>query len=461
MGGRRRRRERLSAALRALIVTGLVLQGSSAGAAELRVCEPGLVCRPHGGPTVGTWLLPVPPEALAMAAADSVGNRGALEVLVGGRTLPAPQIIDFAPAAGGEPVAVIVLLDALLDGRGRPASSGTWVDGVRRRLTGPGLHLAIGRCSEGRPEIPRPRTEDASRPPEAPGGEPAPGSRLWDGVLEALTVLSELDGPERRLLILVSDGREERSSDHVPASCIDAAVRARVPIYVVGVVRGPAREADEARLRELATRSGGRYVAAVDEADTRAGDAAVEQLGALVTGMRGLRIAAIDAPLPVEVTVHAPGSATTPWRGVIGPRQRLRPPGARRWFALGGGLLALAAAAAGLWRLRETSVGELRLMTRDGVRRVPIPRDGLTIGSERGNRLRLASRSVAGQHAVINRRDGQLVLTDLRSTQGTAVNGHPVVTHRLADGDRIVIGREVELVYRQSRPRRAAARCAH
>src|SRR5690606_33587442 len=44
-------------------------------------------------------------------------------------------------------------------------------------------------------------------------------------------------------------------------------------------------------------------------------------------------------------------------------------------------------------------------------------------------------------HAKVQDDDGHFILTDLQSTNGTRVNGHPVQVHVLQVGDQIQIGR--------------------
>ncbi len=44
----------------------------------------------------------------------------------------------------------------------------------------------------------------------------------------------------------------------------------------------------------------------------------------------------------------------------------------------------------------------------------------------------------------------EVVLTDLRSTNGTMVGGEPVRTAVLRDGDHIVLGGAVELIYQRN-----------
>lgn len=56
-------------------------------------------------------------------------------------------------------------------------------------------------------------------------------------------------------------------------------------------------------------------------------------------------------------------------------------------------------------------------------------------------------KQVSRYHAEIRREGGAHVLRDLQSRNGTLVNGRPVTTHRLRDGDQIAIG-QARLTYR-------------
>jgi len=74
-------------------------------------------------------------------------------------------------------------------------------------------------------------------------------------------------------------------------------------------------------------------------------------------------------------------------------------------------------------------------------REVPLDRDEITIGRREDNLVHLPDRNVSRRHARLVRRDGTLLLEDLRSANGTMVNGvrisEPVP---LADGDLVRIG---------------------
>jgi len=73
-------------------------------------------------------------------------------------------------------------------------------------------------------------------------------------------------------------------------------------------------------------------------------------------------------------------------------------------------------------------------------RDLPIP---VTIGREDGNVLRLNDERVSRFHAKVQTDKGDIILTDLESTNGTRVNGSAVQIRRLKAGDRVGIGRSI------------------
>jgi pSer/pThr/pTyr-binding forkhead associated (FHA) protein len=75
-------------------------------------------------------------------------------------------------------------------------------------------------------------------------------------------------------------------------------------------------------------------------------------------------------------------------------------------------------------------------------RDLPIP---VTIGREEGNALRLNDERVSRYHAKVQVEDGDIILTDLDSTNGTRVNGTAVQIRRLRPGDQVSIGRSMLL----------------
>ena len=69
----------------------------------------------------------------------------------------------------------------------------------------------------------------------------------------------------------------------------------------------------------------------------------------------------------------------------------------------------------------------------------------VTIGREEGNMLRLNDERVSRFHAKVQIDGGDVIITDLDSTNGTRVNGSPVQIRRLKPGDQIAMGRSVLL----------------
>lgn len=65
----------------------------------------------------------------------------------------------------------------------------------------------------------------------------------------------------------------------------------------------------------------------------------------------------------------------------------------------------------------------------------------VSIGREDDNSIRLNDERVSRFHAKIQEDSGQVILTDLESTNGTRVNGHPVQIRILQPGDQLSIGR--------------------
>jgi predicted component of type VI protein secretion system len=69
----------------------------------------------------------------------------------------------------------------------------------------------------------------------------------------------------------------------------------------------------------------------------------------------------------------------------------------------------------------------------------------VTIGREEGNALRLNDERVSRYHAKVQTEEGDVILTDLDSTNGTRVNGTAVQIRRLRPGDQLSIGRTMLL----------------
>ena len=75
-------------------------------------------------------------------------------------------------------------------------------------------------------------------------------------------------------------------------------------------------------------------------------------------------------------------------------------------------------------------------------REMPTP---VTIGREEGNMLRLNDERVSRFHAKVQHDNGEIILTDLESTNVTRVNGTVIQIRRLRPGDRVSVGRSLLL----------------
>ena len=94
---------------------------------------------------------------------------------------------------------------------------------------------------------------------------------------------------------------------------------------------------------------------------------------------------------------------------------------------------------------------------------VPLIRDEITIGRKEGNTIRLSEQNVSRNHARLVRRQGELLLEDLSSYNGTKLNGAPVSQPApLKSGDIILIG-DYRMAIKEDRPSAAigATAAAH
>ena len=75
----------------------------------------------------------------------------------------------------------------------------------------------------------------------------------------------------------------------------------------------------------------------------------------------------------------------------------------------------------------------------------PFFNESITIGRKPDNTIRIDNLAVSARHAKIDRIDSDYILTDLQSTNGTFVNEKKIISHKLKDRDRIIIGKHVLL----------------
>jgi len=88
-------------------------------------------------------------------------------------------------------------------------------------------------------------------------------------------------------------------------------------------------------------------------------------------------------------------------------------------------------------------VGKLVLLLADGTTLdVPLTKERMTIGRRADNDVCLPHPAVSGEHSSVVTILADSFLEDLGSTNGTLVNGKPIVKHFLRDYDQIDIGRQ-------------------
>lgn len=73
------------------------------------------------------------------------------------------------------------------------------------------------------------------------------------------------------------------------------------------------------------------------------------------------------------------------------------------------------------------------------VREVELTKERITIGREPHNDITLDNRAVSSEHATITLMQGDAILEDFRSTNGTLMQGARVSRQKLQDGDKFVI----------------------
>ena len=91
-----------------------------------------------------------------------------------------------------------------------------------------------------------------------------------------------------------------------------------------------------------------------------------------------------------------------------------------------------------------------------GARHIELTQEILTIGRKADNTLAIEDPAVSGHHARIVKVQAVFFLEDLKSTNGTAINGQPITRHQLHDADVITIGQH-RLVFQENSTASTAA----
>jgi pSer/pThr/pTyr-binding forkhead associated (FHA) protein len=91
-----------------------------------------------------------------------------------------------------------------------------------------------------------------------------------------------------------------------------------------------------------------------------------------------------------------------------------------------------------------------------GSRTIDLARDTLTIGRKADNDLSIDDHTVSGRHARITRVQAVYFLEDLKSTNGTYLNGKSIDRAQLRDADIVTIGQH-RIIFQDSAPPPAVA----
>lgn len=394
-------------------------------------------------------------------------------------------LVDLALTAGptgaaSSPATVALVLDTSGSlTRADLAAARDLAAGVLKVLP-PGSEVAVFSFDDVS-RVVQPRTADPDAVKRAIDGLRAAGkyTALHDALFDASRYLRDASGA-RRAILLVTDGKDENSALNLEDG-LKVAQETLIPVFCVGVGR-----VEERILRRIAKLTGGEYFPS-------------HEATASVIAERILAAPEVQMP-----TVPSPAATSTP---LMAPQSRRTEPAAPAFYtspllwAAAGLLLLLAAATLALVGRKPRQAvtpgsfpsGPSRLdtgrqevlsgtvltrmdMAGETVERTVLLMDkpvlavtrgerkgeifplsgesAISIGRARANDVVLDDASVSSQHCRIRPEAGGFVVHDMKSTNGTQVNGRPIDRHQLAEGDVIQVG-ETSLQYRRERKRGA------
>lgn len=91
--------------------------------------------------------------------------------------------------------------------------------------------------------------------------EPGNGTAAWDGTRLGLQIADNLTAPGNRAVVLMSDGRDSRSTSTLEQTIADAQARG-IPVYAIGFQTEGQANLD---MRQLATQTGGQFFEAASQ----------------------------------------------------------------------------------------------------------------------------------------------------------------------------------------------------
>jgi VWFA-related protein len=262
---------------------------------------------------------------------------------------------------------------------------------------------------------------------------------LYDGAVQALDLIRAARGvPRTAFIVLFSDGRDggsDKTRDAVIARARGTGDDPHILIFSLGYARFGGEGLDE--MRRLAADSGGEFLQAESMVHLR------DFFDAIATEM--LESYVVRFPTSLDGAEH---KLRVEVDDKNAERTALYPSLARPlwpWLAALGGLAGVAALVVAL-RARR-SLGRLSVVSGAKAGMVyDLPAGRTRIGALDDNDVVLLSSRVSRYHAEITAHGRRISIADLRSKNGTRVNGQVVQESPLRPGDRIAIA-DVELVY--------------
>jgi len=262
---------------------------------------------------------------------------------------------------------------------------------------------------------------------------------LYDGAVRALDLIRTGRGlPRTAFLVLFSDGRDggsDKTRDAVIARARGSGDEPRILIFSLGYARFGGEGLDE--MRRMAADSGGEFLQAESMVHLR------DFFDAIATEMLESYVVRFPTSLDgAEHRVRIEVDEKTAERALVYPAlsRPLWP-----WLAVLGALLAVGAVVQALRARRPAG----RIAVLSGARAgmvYDLPAGRTRIGALEDNDIVLVSGAVSRYHAEITARGRRVAIADLRSKNGTRVNGQVIQESPLRPGDRIAIA-DVELVY--------------
>ncbi|MCK6452882.1 MAG: FHA domain-containing protein [Alphaproteobacteria bacterium] len=292
-------------------------------------------------------------------------------------------------------------------------------------------------------------------------------TNLYESLLGGVVKLAQVPA-RRHALIVLSDGQAEDKAYGVQ-DVIAKARAADVAIVGLGYADTPALQRELQSLVRLAVETGGEFVAAevpgfaIPSTFLEMPYRTIERGGRVSVDIAPVLLRGLAGPQVVDVAFESARGTITAAMQVTLPRPDWQQWALLHWDAWAAAYLRrenlpwISGAAAGacfllafmiiaLFRRRarrklaNRPFAELEFLDTEP-RRELVKKAKLNIGRDPSNDVHIANETVSGFHAaLVRRRDGGVIIADLKSRNGTRVNTKPVQELQLSDGDVVTLG---------------------